>query len=64
MYICTQQYAFEAVEKKGVGAGWSLCSEASESLVSSFSLFFNNSLSTEMYDSDERDVIQEDLTKV
>lgn len=49
---------FKAVEKKGVvGAGWSLCRE---SLVSSFPSF-SNSLSTEMNDSDERDVIQGDV---
>lgn len=59
MYICTQQYAFEAVAKKGVGAGRSACPSVSQS---SFfiSLFFNSSLCTETDESDERDAIRGD----
>lgn len=48
MYICTQQYAFEAVEKKGVGGEDEVSVMRRQSLSFFISLFFNNSLSTEM----------------
>lgn len=51
MYICTQQYAFEAAEKKGLG---SVSAARRQSFF--FSLFFNHRfIYTEMYDSNERE---------
>lgn len=60
MYICTQQYAFEAVEKKGGRGSRKSLQWGVRVIGFFFSLFFNNRLSTQkcMILMKERDMIQ------